>query len=163
MCGNQASASRPFLHFGLVSPTDASPDTFNEIENNLTFLDNENKEIILLGDTSCDILPNLRKGDCAGACANLPTNLSRSIEVYDLFGFRLLIDRGTRKTLTSSTLIDHIATINKSDIFPFGVHETSIIDQYLVYCIGKFRGTSRRQHKNIYSRQLKKVSTLLTL
>ena len=34
MCGNQASASRPFLHFGLVSPPppDASPDTFDEIE-----------------------------------------------------------------------------------------------------------------------------------
>ena len=161
MRGNQASASRPFLHFGLVSPPppDASPDTFNEIENNLKFLDNENKEIILLGDTNCDILPNLRKGDCADACANLPTHSSRLLEVYNLFGFQQLIDRGTRETLTSNTLIDHIATTNKSNIVTFGVHETSISDHYMVSCVRKFRGASRRQHKNISTRQLKNFNS----
>ena len=58
MCENQASASHAFLHIGLVLPPDASYDTFNEIENNLKFLDNQHKEIILLGDANCDILPN---------------------------------------------------------------------------------------------------------
>ena len=95
-----------------------------------------------LGDTNCDILPNLRNGDCAGACANLPTHSSRLIEVYDLFGFQQLIDIGTRETLTSNTLIDHIATTNKSNIVTFGVHETSISDHYMVYRVRKFRGSS---------------------
>ena len=112
-----------------------------------------------MGYTNCDILPNLRKGDCPGACANLPIHSSRLLEVYDLFGFRQLIDRGTRETLTSNTLIDHIASANKSNIVTFGVHETSISDHYMVYCVRKFRGASRRQHKNISTRQLKNFNS----
>ena len=143
-------------------PPDAPPDTFNAIGNNLKFSDNESKEIILLGDTNCDILPNLRKGDCAGACANLPAHSSRLLEVYNLFGFQQLIDRGTRETLPSSTLIDHIATTIRSNIVTFEVHETSISDHYMVYCVRKFRCASRRQHKSISTRQLKNFM-LLTL
>ena len=79
----------------------------------------------------------------------------RILEPYDLFGFHQLIKRGTRETLESSTLIDHIATSNKSNIVTSGVHETSISDHYMVYCVRKFRGTSKRQHKNITTRQLK--------
>ena len=53
-------------HFSILAwyrPSDTSPDTFNK---NLKFLNNKNKEIILFGDINCDIIPNLRKGDCAG-------------------------------------------------------------------------------------------------
>ena len=112
-----------------------------------------------MGDTNCNILANLRKGDCAGACANLPTHSSRLLEVYNLFGFQQLIDRGTRETLTFSTLIDHIATTIRSNIVTFGVHETSISDHYMVYCVRKFRGASRRQHKNISTRQFKNFNS----
>ena len=63
------------------------------------------------------------------------------------------------ETLTSNTLIDHIATTNKSNIVTFGVHETSISDHYMVYCVRKFRGASRRQHKNISTRQLKNFNS----
>ena len=48
----------PFFILAWCRPPDAPPDTFNEIES---------KEIIFLGDINCDILPNLRTGDCAGA------------------------------------------------------------------------------------------------
>ena len=104
-------------------------------------------------------MPNLRKGDCAGACTNLPTHSSRLLEVYDLFGFWQPIDRGTRETLTSNTLIDHIASTNKSNIVTFGVHETSISDHYMMHCVRKFRGASRRQHKNISTMQLKNFNS----
>ena len=57
--------------------------------------------------------------------------------------------------MESSTLIDHIATTNKSNIVTSGVQETSISDNYLVYCVRKFRGASKRQHRNIITRQLK--------
>ena len=92
----------PIFILAWYRPLDASPDSFNEIESNLKFLDNENKEVILLGDINCDILTNLRKGDCAGACASLPTYSSRLLEFYNFFGFQQLIDRGTRETLTSN-------------------------------------------------------------
>ena len=57
--------------------------------------------------------------------------------------------------MESNTLIDHIATTNKSNIVTSGVHETSIKDHYMVYCVRKFRGASKKQHKNITTRQLK--------
>ena len=92
-------------------------------------------------------------------CFSVAEHSSRLLEVYDLFGFQQLIDRGTRETLTSNTLIDHIATTNKSNVVTSGVHEASISDHYMVYCVRKFRGASRRQHKNISTRQLKNFNS----
>ena len=94
-----------------------------------------------------------RKGGSLNS--NLPTHSMRILELYDLFSFHQLIKRGTRETLKSSTLIDHIATTKKSNIVTSGVHETSISDHYMVYCVRKFRWASKRQHKNITTRQLK--------
>ena len=71
----------------------------------LSYLDNENKEIILLGDNNCDITvrtPN-----------STTSNDTRHIKnLYELFGFTQLIKDPTRVTNTSSTIIDHIATTN---------------------------------------------------
>ena len=100
-------------------------------------LDRENQEIILLGDTNCDILLNYSDGD--GLNIVLPAHSMRILELYDLFGFHQLIERGTRETLESTNLIDHIATTNRSNILTSGVHETSINDHYMVYCVRKFR------------------------
>ena len=119
-------------------------------------LDRENKEIILLGDTNCDILPKYLDGDnLDGLSNNLPIHSMRILEFYNLFGFQQLIEKGTRETLLSSTLLDHIATTSKSNIVTSGVYETSISDHYLVYCVRKFRGACKKQHKYITTRQLK--------
>ena len=64
-------------------------------------LDSENKEIILLGDTNCDILLNYSDGDSLNS--NLSTHSMRILKLCDLFGFHQLIKRGTRETLESST------------------------------------------------------------
>ena len=74
------------------------------------------------------------------------------------FGFQQLIDKATRVTLTSKTLIDHIATTNKSNIVDSDVKEISLSDHFLVYCIRKFRGASKKQHKIISTRQMKSFS-----
>ena len=116
-------------------------------------LDRENKEIILLRDTNCDILPKYLDGD--GLSNNLPTHSMRILEFYNLFGFQQLIETGTRETLLSSTPLDHIARTSKSNIVTSGVYETSISDHYLVYCVRKFRGACKKQHKYITTRQLK--------
>ena len=110
-------------------------------------LDRENKEIILLGDTNCDILLNYSDGDSLNSV--LLAHSMRVLELYDLFGFHQLIKRGTRETLESTTLIDHVATTNKSNIVTSGVHEPSISDHYMVHCVRKFHGASKRLHKNI--------------
>ena len=57
--------------------------------------------------------------------------------------------------MESTTLIDHIATTNKSNIVTSGVHEISISDHYMVYCVRKFHGASKRQHKSFTTRQFK--------
>ena len=77
----------------------------------------------------------------------LPSHSMRVLELYDPFGFHQLIKRETTETLESTTLIDHIATINKSNIVASGVHETSISDQHKVYCVIKFRGLRKDSTK----------------
>ena len=48
-----------------------------------------------------------------------------------------------------------MATNNKSNIVISGVHPLGLSDHYLVYCIRKFRGSSKKQHKNISTKSLK--------
>ena len=77
---------------------------------------------------------------------NLPTSSMRILEFYNIFGFQQMIETGTRETLLSSTLLDHIATTTKSNMVASGVYEANISDRYLVYCVRKFHGASRKQH-----------------
>ena len=126
----------------------------NQIEESLQFFDREDKEIILLGDTNCDILPKYSKEGNADS-NDLPTHSLRLLEIYNLFGFHQLIESPTRETLITTTLIDHVATTSKTNIVSSGIHKSSFSDHYLVYCIRKFRGAAKRQHKNISSRQMK--------
>ena len=66
-----------------------------------------------------------------------------------------MIKSPSRETLTTTTLIDHIATKNESNIVNSGVHETSLNDHYLIYCVRKSRGASKKQHKHISTGQMK--------
>ena len=79
-------------------------------------------------------------------------------EIYERFGFHQLIKTATRETQTSSSLIDHIATTNKSNIVVSGVHQAGISDHYLVDSVRKFRGGVKKQHKNISTMQMKNFS-----
>jgi exonuclease III len=66
---------------------------FTSFENLLQTIDNENKEILILGDLNCDLLnkPN----------PNHPTNKLRSL--FEIYQLTQLIDEATRITETSST------------------------------------------------------------
>ena len=55
------------------------------------------------------------------------------------FGFSQIIREATRVTLTTSTLIDHIAVSNKLNL-ECGVIKTTFSDHYLIYCNRKFQG-----------------------
>ena len=61
--------------------------------------------MIILGDSSCDF--SLKVADEYSSSLNKTAHL---FEIYDLFGLTQMIDEPTRVTLTTSTLIDHIAT-----------------------------------------------------
>ena len=74
----------------------------------------ENKEIILLRDTNCEILQKYWNGDILSN--NLPINSMPNLEFYNLFGFQQLIETGPREALLSSNLLDHIFTACKSNL-----------------------------------------------
>ena len=114
LCATNANRSAPLHLWYLpgIDPRDESVDIFRQLEESLQFLDNENKGVILLGDTNCDLLVKHSSTEPTSA-HSLPAHSKRLMEIYDLFGFQQLIDKATRVTLTSKTLIDHIATTNK--------------------------------------------------
>ena len=98
-----------------------------------------------------------RSSDTEHNCLNtdLLPHSKRLTEIYERFGFHQLTKTATRETQISSTLIDHIATTNKSNTVVSGVHQTSISDHCLVYSVRKFRGGVKKQNKNINTRQMK--------
>ena len=121
----------PFLVMAWYRPPNVTADTFDLLENCLQFLDREDKEIILLGDTNCDILAKYSKTGHASTIDDLPAHSLHLLEIYNLFGLHQTIESPSRETLTTTTLIDHIATTNKSKIVTYGVHKTSLSDHYL--------------------------------
>ena len=136
----------PFIIVAWYRPPSLPISCFNSLEENLHFLDRESKEIVILVDTNCDFsLPR-------PSVANHSSHLH---EICDLFGLKQLIKEPRRITLHSSSLIDHIATSEYRNIVESGVIKTSLSDHFLIYCIRKFRGGVKRQHKYITSRQLK--------
>ena len=86
-----------FLIFAWYRPPNSCGDIFRQLEESMQVLDRENNEIILLGDTNCDILPNYLEGDSLNN--NLPTHSLRILEFYDLFGFKQLIETGTKEKI----------------------------------------------------------------
>ena len=105
------------------------------------------------GDTNCDSLSNYPTVPSESS-PNLSPHSNRLLDIYNLFGLQQLIVMATRETASSSTLIDHVTTNNKSNIVISGVHSLGLSDHYLVNCIRKFRGSSKKQHKNISTRIL---------
>ena len=140
--------SKPFLIVLWYRPPSDPVGSFNKLEHVLSYLDREGKEIILLGDTNYDL---------AGSEADQSrdNNTKHLCDVYELFSFKRLIGEPTRVTLTTSSIIDHIATTDARNIVSSGVHKVSLSDHYLVYFIRKFNGAVEKDHKMIKTRKMK--------
>ena len=98
--------------------------------------------------------------DLVGCEANQlrDNNINNLCDVYGLFGFKQLICEPTRVTLTTSSIIDHIATTNARNIMGSGANKVSLSDHYLVYCIRKFNGAVEKGHKMIKTPKMKNFS-----
>ena len=89
----------------------------------------------------------------------LRDNNSKHIcDLYGLFGLDQLIREPTRVTLDTSTTIDHIATSSPRNILKSGVCKVTMSDHYMVYCVRKFNGNLKKDHKNIRTRMMKNFS-----
>ena len=112
--------------------------SFDKLEKVLSYLDKEGKEIILLGDTNCDL--TTKQAD-----QHIDNDTRHVTSLYELFSFNQLIKEPTRVTLDTSSIIDHIATTRARNIVKSGVHEVSMSDHYMVYCIRKFNGAVEKK------------------
>ena len=133
-------------------PPNNPMDDFDKLEQCLQFFESEGKEIILIGDTNCDLL---HRDTACNLDHVIPNHVKRIVDIYDAYGLKQLITEPTRETTYTATLIDHIAVSNTNNIVESGVIKTAMSDHYLVYAIRKFQGGSKRQHKVIKTRQMK--------
>ena len=104
-------------------------ETFSCLERCSSFLDQENVETILNGDTICDLTVDNNAYD------NSVSNLN---EICSTYGFKQLINDPMRATLSTSSLIDHIAINHPMKIAVAGVHKVCLSDHYMIFCIQKF-------------------------
>ena len=137
--------SKPFLFTTVYRPPSASSEFFDLFEKLIKAIDNENKEMYVLGDLNCDILKTDKD-------SNTPTKKIKSL--YDLYQLSQLIDEATRITMTTSSLIDHIVTNTQEKISDSGVIHTGISDHSLVFAIRKISGV-RKQENTFEIRNMK--------
>ena len=112
--------------------------TFEKLETVLLFLDTKGKDIILLGGTNCDLTKVITNQPIENHARHMS-------EVYNLFSFKQLIQEPTRVSLTTSSLIDHIATTCPTNNVDSGVLQVSMSDHYLVYCRRKLNGAHEKE------------------
>ena len=76
-------------------------------------------------------------------------------QLLDMYNFKQLIDKATRVTETTSTLLDHIYTNNKDIVSQSGVIETGISDHFMVYCTRKITKGQIGKHNSVKLRSMK--------
>jgi hypothetical protein len=126
-------------------PPSASSEFFDHFEQLIKAIDNENKEMYILGDLNCDMLKTDKD-------ASTPTKKVRSL--YELYQLSQLIDEATRITMTAVSLIDHIVTNTSENISDSGVIHTGISDHSLVFVIRKI-SVVKKQENTVEIRNMK--------
>ena len=132
--------SRPFLVTTIYRPPNSTHDFFESFEKFIKMIDDENKEIYILGDLNCDML----KAESDSATKKIKS-------LYELYQLSQLIKEATRVTMTTSSLIDHIVTIlllynTPEKISVSGVIHTGISNHSLVFAIRKISVTKNREN-----------------
>ena len=131
--------AKPFFVVSWYRPPSDPTETFDNFEEVLKCLESEGKEIILLGDTNCDVTSV--DSPQTDSNQNLPNSTKCLLDLYNSFGLKQLISEPTRETIDASSIINHIAVSNHFNVVESGVLKTCISDHYLVYVCR----TSQRQ------------------
>ena len=146
--------AHPFIVAAWYRPTSDPIESFTKLEGNLQFFDRENKEIVFLGDTNCDIY----------LLENSPENTKNNVNaaahmasIYDTFGLTQLSKDPTRETLDTATLFDHIASTHPENIPESRVLRVASSDQYAVYCIRKLETSAIKNKSSILMNSYKHV------
>ena len=129
--------SKPFLVTTVYRPPSSLPEFFDDFEKLIKAIDNENKEVYILGDLNCNMLKTDKD-------ASIPTKKIKSL--YELYQLTQMIDEATRVTMTTSSLIDHIVTNTPEKISDSGVIHTGISDHSLVFAIRKISVIDKQEN-----------------
>ena len=122
-------------------------DFFDHLEKLIKQIDDENKEMYLLGDLNCDMLKK-------EALQNTSTKKLNSL--YELYQLFQLIEEPTRITMKSSSLIDHIVTNTPEKICHSSVIHTGISDHSIIFAIRKIRIIEKKENNTVEMRNMKK-------
>ena len=129
--------SKPFLVTTVYRLPSSLPEFFDYFEKLIKAIDNENKEVYILGDLNCNMLKTDKD-------ANIPTKKIKSL--YELYQLTQMIDEVTRVTMTTSSLIDNILTNTPEKISDSGVIHTGISDHSLVFAIRKMSVIDKQEN-----------------
>ena len=123
-------------------------ELFDKIYDFLKKVDNEHRDIVMVGDVNCDLLAN-------------PTasHTNKMNDLLELFQIQQLITEPTRITENTETLIDWFMTNTPEKISSSGVLHIGISDHSLIYGCRKI-SFGRNPPKIIETRNLKDYSPL---
>ena len=141
----EPKCSKPFFVLAWYRPPKYETETLTEVNTLLETLEKEQKEIILIGYVNCNDLDLARKSKI----------IETLRDTYREYQLKQLIRNPTRSTVTTQTLIDHLATNRPKLIINSGVFTTGFSDHDLIFGIGKVSNHINREPKIIKSRQLK--------
>ena len=114
-------------------PPNSDMSLFNEYDVFLQKCESENKELIVIGDINCDVMKS--PPDAHTQQLNF---------LSSLYQLDQLINKPTRETKKSSTLIDLVLTNMKESISTSGVIHLGMSDHSLVYAVRKFVISKRK-------------------
>ena len=119
-------------------------------------------EVVILGDFNINLIKNgkyiLNKANTKLSDQNTHPLLKQYKQFMSNFGLKQLIQKPTRITCETSTLIDHILTNSKEKVFQCGVIDIGISDHQMIYCTRKLIRNKTGVNKFIESRSLKNYS-----
>ena len=119
--------SKSFLVCTWYRPPNSNMNLFNDCETFFQKCESENKELILIGDINCDVSKALPDA-----------HTQQLIFLCSLYQFDQLINKPTRVTNTSATLIDLVLTNTKENMSACGVIDLGLSDHSLIYAVRKF-------------------------
>ena len=108
-------------------PPNSDMNLFNECDVFLQKCESENKELVVVGDINCDVMKS--PPDAHTQQFNF---------LSSLYQLEQLINKPTRVTKKSSTLIDLVLTTMKENISASGVIHVGMSDHSLVYAVRKY-------------------------
>ena len=137
--------SRPFLVGNMYRPPNATVDFNDRFEDFIDVINQEDKELFLLGDFNKKVLNEVIDRNWG----NFTTSL----------GLSQLVSEPTRVTKDSATLIDHIYTNSEENIQCVNVKKLCLSDHYAVFCNRKCNSVvGKNAHQVINYRSFKNLA-----